>query len=276
MNAAMPLLDLEPRGYRRLRSTLSKRLARRMAELGLTTVQAYLDRLQNDPRELAAFDALCRMSISRFFRDRPVFEQLRDTHLPRLVADAHRAGRQRLAAWSAGCASGEEPYSLAVLWRFGLQPAHPEVELDILATDADERLLGRARSARYSAATLRELPPEWRELAFERDGTLLCVREAVRRMVRFEARDLRVSAPDEIFDLVLCRNTAFTYFRPSLQQRLAERVWSILAAGGVLLVGAHESLPHSASRCWANPSPGVYIKLPRARGLSGQREPRTR
>jgi len=209
---------------------------------------------------LTAFDALCRMSISRFYRDGAVFDELRCVQLPRLVANALRAGRQRLAAWSAGCASGEEAYSLAVLWRFGLQPAHPELQLDILATDADERLLERARDARYAPATLRELPAEWRNQAFETDGAQLALREPLRRMVRLEARDLRDSAPDAIFDLVLCRNAAFTYFRAALQQRLVDRVWSVLAAGGVLVIGARESLPDYAARGWTNPSPGFYIK----------------
>ena len=260
MNAAMPRLGLEPRGYRRLKGTLSKRLSRRMAELGLRTGRDYLARLEADPGELAAFDALCRMSISRFYRDGAVFDELRRLHLPRLAANARKAGRQRLAAWSAGCASGEEAYSLAVLWRFGLQSAHPELQLDILATDADEQLLARARNARYAAATLRELPAEWRARAFEMDGALLGLRAPLMSMVRLEVRDLRDSAPDAIFDLVLCRNAAFTYFRASLQQRFAERVWSVLATGGALVIGARESLPDSAARGWTNPSPGIYLK----------------
>lgn len=256
----MPLLGLEPRGYRRLKGTLRKRLSRRMAELGSTTGQDYLTRVQSDPRELAVFDALCRMSISRFYRDGAVFDELRRIHLPRLALDAHRTSRRRLAAWSAGCASGEEPYSLAALWRFGLQPDHAELQLDILATDADERLLERARYARYAPATLRELPAELRDKAFDVEGAMLSLREPLRRMVRFEARDLRGSAPDATFDLVLCRNAAFTYLRASLQQRFIERARSVLAPGGVLVIGARESLPDSAARAWSNPSPGVYIK----------------
>src|SRR5262245_51232420 len=175
MNATMSRLGLEPRGYRRLASTLRKRLSRRMTAIGATTARDYLARLQADSREWTAFDALCRMSISRFYRDTPTFDALGHIHLPRLAANAREKGRRRLAAWSAGCASGEEAYTLALVWKFCLEPEYPEIRFDILASDADERLLRRARAARYASGTLRELPAAWQDVAFEINGGLLQV-----------------------------------------------------------------------------------------------------
>jgi chemotaxis protein methyltransferase CheR len=200
------------------------------------------------------------MNISRFYRDAAVFEELARSHLPRIAARAREEGRQCVTAWSAGCASGEEAYSLALLWRFDISPAHPELQLDILASDADERALERARCACYSRATLRELPASVRERAFEVEGKSLRLADSIRQSVRFECRDLH-SVPDARFDVVFCRNTAFTYFDSALQQQLAERSCSALVAGGVLVIGVRESLPDSAAARWLNPFPGIHVKL---------------
>jgi chemotaxis protein methyltransferase CheR len=260
MEVALPRLGLEPRGYRRLKSTLSKRLSRRLSELGLETARDYLARLRANSDEWAVLDALSRMSISRFYRDAAVFDELARSHLPELAARAERAGRRGVAAWSAGCASGEEAYSLALLWQLAICPSHPRLGIEIFASDADERLLERARAARYAWATLRELPAAWREQAFDADGEMSRLKEPIRRLVHFERRDLRRSVPAGSFDLVLCRNTAFTYFDAALRQQLAERVWSALPEGGVFVIGIREALPDAESRRWISTSPGVYVK----------------
>lgn len=119
----------------------------------------------------------------------------------------------------------------------------PGLGLRILATDADEAMLERARAACYASSSLKELPAGWRERAFlERNGSW-CLREEVRRLVTVRYHDVRTPAPDGPFDLMLCRNLAFTYFDLELQRAVGERLAEALRPGGALVVGSHERLP---------------------------------
>jgi chemotaxis protein methyltransferase CheR len=241
---AAPRLRLRWEGFRRVRGQVCKRIARRMKALGLADVAAYRARLDADDAEWDVLDALCRVTISRFYRDRRVFDVLREELLPRLLDEARARGERTLRVWSAGCASGEEPYTVAVLFRLGLQPRFPEFRLELLATDADAHLLERARRGCYRSPTLRELPPEWAAQAFEERGGERCVTEPFRKGLMFHCEDLRTTMPDGPFHLVLCRNVAFTYFaREPLQREVLGRIVSRLVPGGVLAIGAHESLP---------------------------------
>jgi hypothetical protein len=130
------------------------------------------------------------------------------------------AGRDSVAAWSAGCASGEEPYTLALLWHEAVAARFPGVRLEILATDVDTAILRRAREATYDRSSLRELPMPWRERGSLRRGGRDVLRAEHRRLVTVRRHELRGPAPAGPFDLVLCRNLAFTYFGCELQQLL--------------------------------------------------------
>ena len=238
---ALPVLKLRWQGFRNVRGQVCKRLARRRAELGLADLAAYRRFLEQHAEEWPVLDAMCRVTISRFARDRAVWVPLVDEVLPRLVREAEAAGRARVRAWSAACGAGEEPYSLAIAWRLGVAPRG--VDLEILATDVDEGQLARAAHAAYPHGTLRELPEAWRAAAFTPAGALERLREPFRDAVRFARHDVRTPAPAGPFDLVLCRNLAFTYFDEPVQRQVAASLRTVLRAGGVLVVGGHEQLP---------------------------------
>ncbi len=126
---ALPRLELRWSGFRRVRRQVCKRLARRLRVLGLDDLSAYQAVLGQDPEEWRRLDQLCRISISRFYRDREVWRRLETELLPTLARQATARGIRRLRIWSAGCASGEEPYSMALMWLFGdfrLEPV-PEI-----------------------------------------------------------------------------------------------------------------------------------------------------
>jgi chemotaxis protein methyltransferase CheR len=261
---AAPRLRLRWEGFRRVRGQVCKRIGRRMKELGLESAAAYRARLDADPDEWAVLDSLCRVTISRFFRDQRVFEVLRESLLPTLLTDARARGETVFRAWSAGCASGEEPYSVAILFRLGLAPLFPALRLELLATDADESLLARADRACYPPGSLRELPREWTLKAFgpTPDGEP-CLKPEFREGLSFLRQDLRAQLPEGPFHLVLCRNVAFTYFAPPLQQQVLARLLERLVPGGLLVIGGHESLPEGATGLEraAGPLP-VFRKLP--------------
>lgn len=237
---ALPRMGLRWPGFRKVRRQVRRRLTRRLEALSLAGPTEYRAYLAETPAEWTHLDTLCRISISRFYRDRGVYDRLRDDVLPTLAEAARERGTLR--CWSAGCASGEEPYTLCLIWERALRPRFPELELRVLASDADPHMLARARAARYPAGCLKDLPPGWRE-AFEPDGDEYVLGEAVRRPVELRPHDLREELPDETFDLILCRNLVFTYFASELQAKLLERLLARLRVGGVLGIGRKEALP---------------------------------
>jgi chemotaxis protein methyltransferase CheR len=258
---ALPRLGLDWPGFRKPRRQVCRRIAGRIAELGLADTAEYRARLETDRAEWQALAALCTVSISRFYRNREVFDCLGGQVLPALAAAALERGRERLECWSAGCASGEEPYTLAIQWRLAAAPRFATLELGVLGTDLDAALLERARAACYRASSLEDLPAGWREAAFERRGRLYWLREAFRQGVQFERQDLVTELPARQFDLILCRNLAFTYFDAQLARFALERMASRLRYGGALVVGLHESLPQPASAFEAWPGCRAVYRL---------------
>jgi chemotaxis protein methyltransferase CheR len=259
---ALPRLGLCWPGFRKVRRQVCKRIERRARELGLPDVTAYRRQLELQEREWDELAALCTVTISRFYRDRAVFDCVGERVLPALAEAALARGATQLESWSAGCASGEEAYTLAIQWRMALAPRFPALGLHVLATDIDARLLERARSACYSASSLEELPASWRKQAFEKRARLFCLREEYRRAVEFERRDLLGEPPPRQFDLVLCRNLAFTYFGPELARAALKRIAERLPLGGALVIGVHERLPDmELFRPW--PGCGMVFALSR-------------
>ena len=244
---ALPQLRMRWAGFRRVRKQVCKRIARRLRVLGLPGLDAYRVYLGANPNEWIALDRCCRITVSRFYRDHRVFDFLGETVLPVLANQALQRGDACLQLWSAGCAGGEEPYSLALLWQRRVSPLYPSVELQILATDSDPRNLERAAAACYSPASLKDLPAEWRKTAFRRRNEEYCLLPGYRSGVVFGCQDLRRRMPAGRFDLILCRNLVFTYFSIELQQRLLAELQLRLYAGGALVIGAHEALPGAAA-----------------------------
>ncbi len=243
---ALPRLGLRWPGYRKVRGTVCKRVGRRLRALGLVDLDAYRDVLAADPREWECLETFCRIPISRFWRDRGVFERLGREVLPALAAEAPARGERLVRCWSIGCASGEEAYSLRILWREEVQPAFPGIEISILGTDVESTMIARAEAACYGEGSLKDLPSRWRERAFDRDGGAFHLMPGLKEGVVFRLQDIREEQPDGPFDLILCRNLVFTYFEEGLQAAVLGRLDRRLRAGGYLVIGSHERLPDDA------------------------------
>lgn len=249
----LPHLGLEWAGFRKVRGQVRKRLSRRIRELELEDLVAYRAHLDRHPGEWKLLAEMCRITISRFFRDRGVWADLEAVVLPAL--ESGRPGT--LFAWSAGCASGEEPYSLVIaLLGSGLDASRWRVT----ATDVDPVLLGRAERGIYPWGATREVSSERRARVFEAHGPgELRLEDSVRSAVRFERRDVEAEPPEGApFDLILCRNLAFTYFGPKRRRVTADRLFRALRADGALVIGKHEQLPDgSPFRPWVERS-GIF------------------
>jgi chemotaxis protein methyltransferase CheR len=240
---ALPQLGRRWDGYRKVRRQVCRRLWRRVGELGLDSIAEYRSLLERDPDEWPRLDAMTNITISRFYRDRAVYDFLRSEVLPTLIEQARGAGRSIVRVWSAGCANGEEPYTLTIIWELALAPMARDIGLEILATDIKPVVLHRAAQARYPRSALRDLPAPWRETAFSPEDDELVLLPRFRRGVKFAHHDIRSGPPNGPFDLVLCRYLAFTYFDDIGQRDMARALASVIEPGGALILGNRENPP---------------------------------
>ncbi len=183
----LPRLRLRWPGFRKVRRQVYKRIDRRIKELGIPDITSYRAYLEAHREEWPALDTLCWIHISRFYRDRGVYECLEREVLPELAREAVASGETELKCWSIGCAAGEEPYTLALIWDLSVRPAFPALKLSILATDTDPSAINRAQRACYSASSLKDLPEGWCENAFVRSPEGFRLREEYRQLVTFQS-----------------------------------------------------------------------------------------
>jgi chemotaxis protein methyltransferase CheR len=273
---ALPRLRLRWPGFRKVRHQVYKRLDERMKALRLEDLPAYRAYLEAHASEWDDLEAACRISISRFYRDRGVFEFLEREVLPSLARLATERRDGTLACWSLGCAAGEEPYTVAILWRLRIALHFPNLPCWILATDADGDAIRRAERGCYKVSSLKDVPRDWLAVAFTPEPDGFRVKPEYRALVRFQRQDIRAALPPEHFHVVLCRNVAFTYFDDTAQRQTLERIRSRLLPGGALVVGATESLPDEArgfepwAARWrvyrrpASPEEGPRARMPNA------------
>ncbi len=258
----LPKLHMRWPGFRKVRRQVCKRIDRRLVELGLPDVAAYQIWIVAHPEELQILDGFCRITISRFYRDRGVFDLLRDELLPELAATAQANGNNEVRCWSAGCASGEEPYTVNIIWKRSISPRTPEVTLEIIATDSDLQMLKRASRGCYPHSSLKDFPSEWLASCFADVGAEYSVRTEYRLGVEWCRQDIREEMPHGVFDLVLCRHLAFTYFDEALQIKTLGEIVSRLRPSGTLVTGKQEPHPPMMPKLVEiQPRMGMYRRL---------------
>lgn len=237
---ALPRLHFRWRGFRKVRRQVCRRIDKRLAELELGSIDSYQKYLEEHSDEWKVLDRLCLITISRFYRNSGVFDYFANDVFPALVNNFRSQDIETIRVWCAGCASGEEPYTVALLWHFLVRPFFPDLRLEIFATDIDPVMLGRAEKGCYAMSSLRELPVEWVCRAFdERDG-LYHLNKPLKEYVRFALMDIRKDSPEGMFHVVLCRNLAFTYFDQDLQGRILNKIYNVTETNGALITGTHE------------------------------------
>lgn len=241
---SLPKMGFRWPGFRKVRGQTCKRVGRRLRDLGLDDTQGYRQYLATHPEEWGVLDGFCRITISRFFRDRGIYGALASQVLPDLARQCASAGSSVIDVWSAGCGSGEEPYSIAILHRLSEDPGLRQATLRILATDSGEHQLARAHTAVYPVGCTKDMPLEIRDAAFDKLGEdELQLQDSYREDVDFVLQDLRHEMPEGPFHLILCRNLAFTYFVEETQREILAHLHELLKPGGYLVIGAHEKLP---------------------------------
>jgi chemotaxis methyl-accepting protein methylase len=223
-------------GYKR--PSLMRRFQKRMDAVGAASYDEYRDVLERDAREFDELFNTILINVTSFFRDPPTWEFVRDELIPKLL-DARPSGAIRV--WSAGCASGEEAYTLAMLLADAIGEDAFRDRVKIYATDVDDEALQEARQALYTAKQVDAVPDELRARYFTHSNGRYQFRNDIRRSVIFGRNDLLRDPPISRVDLLVSRNTLM-YFGPEAQQRIVANFYFALARRGYLIVGKAEAL----------------------------------
>jgi len=240
----LPKLGYRWKGFRKVKKQVCKRIRNRIRELNLPDLLSYRQYLEIHKEEEKVLDSLCNITISRFYRDRMVFDRLATEILPLLAEKVVQNRQKHVRCWSVGCCSGEEPYTLQMIWKLSVLPrVEKDIPLRITATDRDCSLIGRAGKGIYPEGAFKDMPPEWKVQAFEKWENNFHIKEFFQQDVQFMEQDIRTDLPDGEFELILCRNLVFTYFQEDLQREIFYRMMTKLEPGGFFIVGIHESIP---------------------------------
>ena len=218
-------------------ATLRRRLARRMHALDIDTLPSYLRRLDEDPGELDALAREMLISVTSFWRNPLAFEHLIERAGRLLV---RKPAGEPVRIWVAGCATGEEAYSMAMVWRDLLGTRLADHPLQIFATDLDLDAIHQARRGLYATEALATLPDRFRTRCFQPAGERVEIDKSLRESIVFSRHDLTRDPPLPRLDMVSCRNVLI-YLKPEAQARVMRMFHFALRPGGLLMLGQNES-----------------------------------
>jgi chemotaxis protein methyltransferase CheR len=272
----VPMSDRELRGFRELvyresgihipehkRELLTARLSRRIRTLGMLRFGQYLALVESEPQERVEMLDRLVTNETRFFREPAQFEFLETQILPRWIAEASQQGRpRRVRIWSAGCSSGQEPYSIAMMLLAKLEGW----DIEVLATDISGRALRQAMAGAWPIEKAAEIPEQYLKAYMLRgvrsQAGVMSASDAVGAVIRFQRLNLHEEFPElGLFDLIFCRNVLI-YFDVASRTQAVTRILSRLAPHGYLFLGHSESLLSSGRRLRPM-APSVYSRAAR-------------
>jgi chemotaxis protein methyltransferase CheR len=243
------LLDINLDHYKD--EQMRRRLDSWLVRSGAGSWPEYFRRAGAAAGELDRLRDYLTINVSAFFRDPERWQELREDIVPRLLA-----GHPRLRVWSAGCAAGPEPYSLAIL----LDELTPGRKHTLLATDVDRGALGRARArGPFAAQDLEHVSPAQRDRYFEADAAGVYVTSDLARRIQFREHDLITGDAETGYDLIVCRNVVI-YFTAASKERIYRKFYDALRPGGMLFVGGTEIIPASLQIGFRTYRPSFYHK----------------
>ena len=228
-------------GYRKVRKGVKKRIARHMEQCGCRTMEDYIRLLEQEQGLRMRCEQLMAVSISRFFRDRALWVTLAEDILPRMIVRHF----DTLRVWCAGCACGEEVYSLKILWE-GLKHRFDHLPvLEIMATDISPAYVARAKAGVYTRSSLKEVPEGVRSRYFrpQKVRDTFAVTPLLKKGILWKRQHLLSDFPEGSFHLILLRNNLLTYYVEEVKGPVFEKVIARLELAGYLIIGSHEKVP---------------------------------
>ncbi|MCW4015384.1 MAG: protein-glutamate O-methyltransferase CheR [Candidatus Bathyarchaeota archaeon] len=236
---------------------LKRRLKVRLMVTKTNTYSEYIQYLKANPDEFSSLVNDLTINYTKFFRDPDVYVFLKEKLLPELILSPKKWVR----IWSAGCATGEEPYSLAMLTQEVLKQSPKQCQVTIYASDLDKTALAKASSGTYNRRAVQGIDEELLSKYFELDGELYKVKPFVKKPIHFEDQDLMTPPIRRNLDLILCRNVMI-YFSRDIQQQIYTNFYDSLRTGGYLITGKTEFVAGEANNKFVdvNPACRVYKK----------------
>jgi chemotaxis methyl-accepting protein methylase len=225
---------------------LERRLGTRLRALGLVSYRQYGAHLSEHPDEYARLLDTLTVNVTDFFRDPPVWKIIRSEVIPAILKAKAATGQRSIRVWSAGCATGEEPYSLAMAFLSAMPTEAPPYAMSVTASDLDPLAIATAQTAEYDVAKLEHIPGADRVRFTANTGKRFKIKPEVTDHVRFRKLNLFSDPPPLAVDLILCRNV-FIYFTREQQERITNVFHRALARGGYLVLGRTEKMAMGAS-----------------------------
>jgi chemotaxis protein methyltransferase CheR len=234
-------LGLSWKGYRKVRQAAKRRLDRFMQEQGIRSMDSFLSALATNPDLKKEAQRIATVSISRFFRDRDLWAALENQIFPLLLVQTPR----QIKVWSAGCARGEEAYSIRILWEEFSRRHRAMPSLDLWATDLNGEFLARAQAGSFSLSSMKEVREEWRRRYFEPAAPfLLAIVPPLKNGIQWKIHDfIADEPPQKDFSLIFLRNNLLTYYQEEIKKSALGKILQGLRPGGFLIIGSHEKLP---------------------------------
>ena len=220
------------------RSILESRLKERLKEQNLSNIQAYYNLILKDPEEMKILLDSVTTNLTRFFRNTGHFQTLENHVIPDLVDYKKKKNNYYLKVWSAGCSTGEEPYSIAMILKEKLSPA---IRTEIIASDLSLQSLMKAQEGFYTDNKVGGIPKPYLKKYFEKKHKGYQIKETIKSMVKFDYHNLKFESGLRNVDILFCRNVII-YFDKAAQKALINRFWDIMNSHSFLFLGHSESL----------------------------------
>jgi two-component system CheB/CheR fusion protein len=253
-------------------SCLQRRVALRMTTLKLATLDEYMAYLAGNPKEIEQLLDTVTIHVTEFFRDAEVFDAVSNGILPAIVSRKLHSPSRTIRVWSAGCSTGEEAYSLAIIILRHLRGGDIDLALEVYGTDVSKEACAVAREGIYAARKVEIVPGDVRRKYFESAGQEYRVVSDVRRCVKFSVHDLFSPPPFSLLDLVVCRNVLI-HFDHAVRNDVLKRFHAALGDHGLLILGKSEAVMGSALACYelVDPRNKIYRKTTSASPQGGRR-----
>jgi len=229
------------KGYRKVRKGVKKRIRGHMQALNCSTAQDYISIITTDKDQKTITESCLLVTISRFFRDRRMWDYLETTILPEFIKNVC----DQIQIWSAGCACGEEAYSLSILWHRLTAYNNNDTRLNILATDVNPVCIERAQKGWFGKSSLKEMSPETIETYLKKipGKRQYEIHSCIRQTITWKVHDLLSPIAKGPFHIIMLRNNLLTYHRRTKKEDTFQMILDRLIPGGFIMIGSHEKVP---------------------------------
>ena len=259
INLVHKVTGFDARGYRE--STLKRRLGRRLLATKSKNYKEYLAFLKKNPSECHSFLDALSINVTDFFRDKTVFLTLKRKILPSMIEKLLSEQRKRMRIWSIACSGGQEPYSLAMTLNEIIENQRKGLKFIIFATDLNEAVLKKTRTARYTKKEIKNVPKIYINKYFAKsDKNEFEIKENIRKLIKVRKHDLIDGKMEGKFHLILCRNLLI-FLTPGLQSEVLKKMHASLKKEGILVLGTAETPKNeNLFRC-LSPQDHIYQKM---------------